>query len=197
MGSGFIDRLKGRMQFLGFSQRKLAREMELSGPSVNAWLSGKSKVKDENIIKLAATLKTTPEWLLYGEGEPNNSKVSRTEIPVGRFKLFLGKPEFIQEDEPVIGLTSSNPNLKAIHVCDNSMAPEFAEGDLAVLDTELKGIEAGSTYGIFLNGRFILANLHISLLGKTVVSTTNPKESIDLDDCPILVGKVIMTIRRF
>ena len=46
---------------LNKSQKKLADLLGVSKPSVSNWLSGKNKISDENIIKLAKVTKKSPE----------------------------------------------------------------------------------------------------------------------------------------
>ena len=46
---------------LNKAQKKLADLLKVSEPSVSNWLAGKTKMSDENIIKLAKATKKAPE----------------------------------------------------------------------------------------------------------------------------------------
>lgn len=58
------------------SQAALAKACGLSGPSVSNWFSGKTKsLKHSSLMKAAAYLQVSPEWLSSGAGEmrPNGA----------------------------------------------------------------------------------------------------------------------------
>jgi len=53
----------------GISQAELARQCGIKQPSVNGWLSGKAKfLRGENLLKAAAALGVSEEWLATGDG---------------------------------------------------------------------------------------------------------------------------------
>ena len=57
------------MDEAGLSQADLARECGVKPPSVNGWLSGKSKfLRGENLLKAAKALNVSQSWLATGKG---------------------------------------------------------------------------------------------------------------------------------
>lgn len=67
--STLADRLTMAMNAAGVSQAELARACSVKPPSVNGWLSGKSKfLRGENLLKAAAALGVSQKWLATGEG---------------------------------------------------------------------------------------------------------------------------------
>lgn len=63
------QRLKTAMDLAGISQARLARACGVRPPSVNGWLSGKSKfLRGENLLKAAKALQVSEEWLATGKG---------------------------------------------------------------------------------------------------------------------------------
>ena len=57
------------MERSGITQAELARACGVKPPSVNGWLSGKSKfLRGENLLKAAAVLGVSQQWLATGEG---------------------------------------------------------------------------------------------------------------------------------
>lgn len=63
------DRLKLAMNHAGISQAELSRACGVKPPSVHGWLSGKSKfLRGENLLKAAAVLGVSQEWLATGKG---------------------------------------------------------------------------------------------------------------------------------
>lgn len=63
------ERIKVAMQTTGMNQVELARACGVKPPSVNGWLSGKSKfLRGENLLKAARALRVSEEWLATGKG---------------------------------------------------------------------------------------------------------------------------------
>lgn len=63
------ERLNTAMERSGLTQAELARACGVKPPSVNGWLSGKSKyLRGENLLKAAAALRVNQQWLATGEG---------------------------------------------------------------------------------------------------------------------------------
>lgn len=69
MLSTLAERIRERLDALEMSDAELARQAKVKPPSVFAWLSGETKsIKGDNLLRAAAALKVTPEWLAYGIG---------------------------------------------------------------------------------------------------------------------------------
>jgi SOS-response transcriptional repressor LexA len=67
------DRLTIAMSRAGITQAELARLCGVKPPSVNGWLSGKSKfLRGENLLQAANALKVNQQWLATGEGPMSN-----------------------------------------------------------------------------------------------------------------------------
>lgn len=61
------DRIRAALEAAGLTQAELARRIGVSQPSVNDWLSGKTRrLKYETAVKAAAVLRVRPEWLAWG-----------------------------------------------------------------------------------------------------------------------------------
>ncbi|AGN83585.1 S24 family peptidase [Enterobacter sp. R4-368] len=63
------DRIRSRRLQLDITQQSLAKRLGVSRVSVTKWESGTTKPDGENLHQLALALGTTPEWLLYGQGD--------------------------------------------------------------------------------------------------------------------------------
>lgn len=63
------ERIKLAMAQANMSQVELARAVGLKPPSINGWLSGKSKfLRGENLLKAARALNVNQDWLATGTG---------------------------------------------------------------------------------------------------------------------------------
>ena len=66
------DRIRKRVKELGTSQAAISEAIGRDRDYIKGYLAGKSDgMNTENLLKLAAALKTTPEWLLEGRGAKN------------------------------------------------------------------------------------------------------------------------------
>lgn len=189
MNTEFTKRLKEKLEEQGISQRELARRLGIAGPSVNAWVNGRTKnITHDNVVRMAQVLNTTPEYLM--NGGDSQEEVCNV-VPFGVFKIYQNNVEFLRNDTLPLGFCSSNKNLRSVRVEGLALDPKLSHGDLAVLDTSDRKVEVGSVYGLFIKERFVLAYINNSLLGEIVISTNNPSDSIALAEMPEVVGKVI------
>ena len=75
-------RLQIAMREAGVSQAELARACGVKPPSVNGWLSGKSKfLRGENLLAAAKALNVSQAWLATGNGpmHPQSGELSHIE----------------------------------------------------------------------------------------------------------------------
>lgn len=67
--STLSDRLTEALAASGLKQADLARACGIKAPSVNAWISGRTKnLKGENLVRIAAVLGVNIAWLASGTG---------------------------------------------------------------------------------------------------------------------------------
>lgn len=59
-------RIKARRKELGLNQDAVASSVGVSKGAVSQWEAGSVQVLGKNLVKLAAALSTTPEWLMSG-----------------------------------------------------------------------------------------------------------------------------------
>lgn len=63
------ERVRYCLSFPGKSQAELARACGIKQPSVNAWLTGKTKrITGKNLLRAAAYFGVNAEWLATGNG---------------------------------------------------------------------------------------------------------------------------------
>lgn len=189
MNTEFTKRLKEKLVEQGMSQRELARRLGIAGPSVNAWVNGRTKnIGHDNVVRMAHALNTTPEYLM--NGGDSLSEVCNV-VPFGAFRIHQNVVDFVRSDTLPLGFCSSDKSLRAVRVEGVALEPKLCHGDIAVVNTSDRKVEVGSVYGLFIKERFVLAYINHSLLGEIVISTNNPGDSIVLAEMPRIVGKVI------
>jgi transcriptional regulator with XRE-family HTH domain len=71
MNMNINERIIAKTKELGVSQVELARRTGLTKGAVNQWFKGLSAPNGENLLKTAAALGVTPEWLQTGKEARN------------------------------------------------------------------------------------------------------------------------------
>jgi len=103
------SRLSTAMKNANISQAELARLCGVKPPSVNGWLSGKSKfLRGENLLKAASALQVSEDWLATGQGEANAPKkkaITRLDP-----ELLVATQFFLDKTFKAIGKTFSMPS---------------------------------------------------------------------------------------
>lgn len=70
MQSTLSERLRERLDALDMNDAQLARQVGVARSSMSLWMNGTTKtIKGANLLKAAAALKVTPDWLVTGLGK--------------------------------------------------------------------------------------------------------------------------------
>lgn len=170
------------MDAAGINQAELARLCGVSAPSVNGWLSGKSKfLRGENLLLAAKALKVSEQWLATGKGQmkpeaaaevdldshPDLSSIRRVEL-----KLQAGVSGFAIEplddnDGPPIFFRNDwlrqrgyKPyNLIAVKVKGQSMETNLYDGDMVVIHTADIDPKDGQVFAVNYEGEDVIKRL--------------------------------------
>ena len=60
----FVVRLKHRMEYLGITQRELAKRAGITYPAISRWFNYKNGPTAMNLVKIAKVLAVKPEYLI-------------------------------------------------------------------------------------------------------------------------------------
>ena len=75
------DRLKAARDAAGVNDTEIALACGVKNPSVNGWMTGATKtIEGENLLKVCAFLKTTPEWIIFGRKEETPAELKDAEL---------------------------------------------------------------------------------------------------------------------
>ena len=66
------ERIKSQRKNLKLTQGDIAKKIGISRVSYTQWELGETNPKGENLLKLAAALHCTPDWLVTGKGHPDD-----------------------------------------------------------------------------------------------------------------------------
>jgi transcriptional regulator with XRE-family HTH domain len=67
----FAERMRSVRLYDGFAQKEIAKEIEVSTRTIQAWESGETTPPaGESLRRLANSLRVAPGWLLSGQDDP-------------------------------------------------------------------------------------------------------------------------------
>lgn len=174
----WYERLKRRREALGLIQAQVKRAVGVSGPTVSDWENGKMSPRGENLTKLCKLLAVTPDWLLYGKGNPDSTAsvaippgpnavawetvddLPGGYLPVPVYNFSLADGECCTWDlsafaEP-LAFRGSWFKRKKVLPCDcraivihgDAMAPAVCDDDTIVIDLTHTQVQDGGVYAI-------------------------------------------------
>ena len=147
------QRITERMKLLGLTQQQLADILGVSRQAISLWQSDKTTPSGKNLEKLAAALKTTASYLLFGKEESHIKTFEDGDTPpddvvvIHEYKLTFGasptgiepEPEWVIDEEGedfwykrrFFQRRHINPDrCKRARVSGDSMEPYIKDGDI-------------------------------------------------------------------
>lgn len=154
------DRIAVRRKLEGLTQADLARRVGVSSVAVGKWESGLNQPKGRYLSALANAFGVSVDWLLTGKEpalaeteKPSDNRDSFSNVELATLSLFKvpvlsyvqagnwresqaysgvdGEIEYVHAD------VEEGCRAFAVWVQGNSMAPEFNEGDLIIIDPDV------------------------------------------------------------
>ncbi len=74
----FWIRVRDRLDYLGFSQKELAEQIQESYNTLQSWISKDRLPNAEQAVKIALTLQTSVEFLVTGKSTHNRAMYAKT-----------------------------------------------------------------------------------------------------------------------
>jgi SOS-response transcriptional repressor LexA len=142
------QRIRARRDAAGMTQEKLAAQCGVSRAAVAQWESGVTRPSLDNLVKVAEALNVWLSWLTVGD-----QSLPDTPNPFAPASPFRGIPVIDYGQASLWGVEGALPvdiggeiiatdaetsqRAFALVIRDNSMAPDFSEGDKIILDPDL------------------------------------------------------------
>lgn len=142
------DRIRARRDAVGLTQEKLAAKCGVSRAAVAQWEAGVTRPSLDNLVKAAEALNVWLSWLTVGD-----QSLPDTPNPFAPASPFRGVPviDYGQAGRWGADVTlpvgasgdviAADPEISqrafALVIRDNSMAPDFSEGDKIILDPDV------------------------------------------------------------
>ncbi len=211
------NRIKKLIETLGYSQRKFAKELNISHATISEYISGNIKPSQKVLKAIEEKFNVNPEWLREGKGEMFLPAVEEEEeilVPLypdvqisAGFGIEAGEEKkvyikFSREfARKFLNVTSPN-GLDLFPIVGNSMEPTIPGGVMAIIRRyEKEGIiYDGGIYVIRIdNELFIKRLIRDPLKKRLILKSDNPDyepiivEEEDLDRVHI-IGRFITYI---
>lgn len=155
--STLSERIKMALDAAGIDQSELARHIGVSSVAVNNWCTGATKsIKGINLLKASGRLGVNAEWLSSGvgpmkaDGAPPTFDQNVVPAPIGTRQIPI--IDYVQAGtwtavadpfppgaayEYVLTDLDLSGAAFGLRVKGRSMAPEFSEGDVIIIDPEV------------------------------------------------------------
>lgn len=218
----YKDRISELLAKNGMSNAELARQIQVSAPTITYWLGPRNKgLKYEDAVKISNVFGVNPDWLIYGEEkdscEPEQLGDEKT-IYLQKVNLFascgaLSAYEDRQNDSDVIeglrvgvqwfknNFPQYQPqNVQIVTASGDSMEPLIKDGDLVFVDVSKNECDRDGVYFLFLDGQYFIKRVQRSF-GKRLIliSDNNKYRDIEINaDSQVefhTIGRVIKTFK--
>ncbi|MEE1952308.1 LexA family protein [Aeromonas sp. 75A] len=152
------SRIKSQRLVHGLTQESLAKRLGINRVSISQWERGDTSPKGNNLVRLAEILGVKPEWLLFGDDAASSTGTSLPgyhnvepaviyqgkRIPILSYVQAGNWREMCEQAtafdgnvEYVVAGVELGPCGFGLWVRGDSMAPQFKEGDLVIVDPDI------------------------------------------------------------
>lgn len=145
-----MNRLRELRKAHNFTQTEVARKVGIGQSAYSFWESGRSKIDDASLRKLASMYDVTVDYLLGSDAPPRKG----VKIPVYR-AVAAGIP--IEAIEDIIDYEEIEPELAAtgeffgLRIQGSSMEPRICEGDVVIVRRQ-EDADTGDVAIVLVNG---------------------------------------------
>lgn len=199
------ERIRQRRMDLRYSQQELAEAARVHQTTVTYWEIGKSTPKDPVLARVAAFLKTTPEWLRYGIEKKSAPEIMGAAAPVCMVPVIswvaAGRladtfdPSPLDESEEFVPVPSSVNTLIGLRVSGSSMNRVAEDGDIIIVDYAEKTLIDGKFFAIRHGDRATFKRYRSTPPRLEPFSTEPEHEIVFPKDGFEVVGRVVKVIK--
>lgn len=208
MGKHIGDRIREAREALGYTQGDLAKKSGITASAVSQWEKGDVKnIKPENLLLIAKALDRNIEYLVHGKGPKHIRSVEAgpelhavpliSWVQAGRWNE-VEDPYRVGDGEKTV-YTTRKVGLRAfaLRVVGDSMAPDFPEGTIVVVDPD-RTAEHGSPVIVRLEDtqEVTFKLLKIDAGRRYLEAINKTYEPIKIDSNATITGVVVQATRE-
>lgn len=184
-------RLEEAFAASGLTQAELSRASGIDRSSISLYLSGRYKPKADKLLRLAAALSVTPEWLSGVEvGAPEPSAL----LPVAQELDEQGSLRFTDERVPVPRSFlhgGGSGSFFIFRVTGLAMYPRLLDGDCLLIEKTAEAKD-GSTVVLVQDGALLVRTVS----GKTLLPANPEYPPRALDRTARILGRAVLLVRE-
>lgn len=137
------QRIRAQRKALRLSQEKLGSRIGVAGGAISQWEGDKTRPIGENLMRLAAELRLSPDFILTGKNASTTVTPSGIDSSTAPLITYMqskswGKDSSYRELDGGINFIQTNIDLSrsafALAIKGRGMEPEFSEGDVVFID---------------------------------------------------------------
>ena len=198
-----MNNLKAARKAAGFTQTEVAKRIGISQNGYSYWETGKAKIDNAMLAKLAALFGCTTDYLLNISDDPREAG---TKIPV-LGSIPAGIPleaieDVIDWEEIPTSMLAGGREYFALQVKGDSMYPEYLPGDVVIVRST-PDWQTGDVCVVFVNGYdATLKQLRLAEDGAVTLQPRNPQypprtyTPEEVAELPVTVAGVVVELRR-
>lgn len=215
------ERIRCRMAALNIKSVDIVAATGVSKGTVSNWINGGTDPNGENLVRLAACLRTTEKWLQTGKGTPEGDSaeeigrynITRTvSIPLYNAELSAGVGAHIDTDAVTEFVAVGKEILEQNHLSEDavvaarvrgdSMLPRIMDGDTILINTADKRPRDGQVYAIAVDHELKVKRLLRKMDGSWIISSDNKADPSYRDETISahnfeqlrMIGRVVMIV---
>ena len=190
----FSEWVRRKREEAGLSINQLAKRSGLSEKYIRLLERGERRPKIETLEKLARGLGVPFEEVAAAAGV---SIIKARRIPVISWTSAGNWEEAVEYPEDWVEVLSSSPRLFALRVRGDSMEPEFAEGDIIVVDPDRDPISGSFVLVRNRDGEVVFK--HLKQYGdKWILCPLNPRyPEIEMNEEHEIIGVICQKIKKY
>lgn len=200
-----MNRLKEARRAAGLTQTEVAKEIGLSQSQYSAWENGHAKIDGPSLVRLAAILGVTVDFLLGQENiHVSNSGVVRIpvlgSVPAG---IPLEAIEDILDWEEIPApMCTGGKEYFALQVDGDSMWPDYLPGDVVII-RKSPTCNSGDVCVVYVNGydaTLKQVKLHedgsLTIVPKNQSYPPRTFSPQEIQELPVSIAGVVVELRR-
>ena len=190
-----IDIIKKEMQKKGYSQRDLARLLEVTDNTISKWLQGKTKPTDDKVVKMAEIF---AKPVSYIRGESNNLVPLLQEVQAGNWtETFAEKDDVDMVEAPC----NVKARMFAVKVNGDSMTrdtpPSISEAAFCLVDPDCDKSPAELNHKVVIaklaDGRCTIKEFVFDSGAVYLRPWNNRYPVMPIDQTVLIIGRVTKT----
>ena len=192
-----MNNLKSARKAKGLTQIEVAEYIGLAQSSYSAWESGKTKIDDASLKRLAELFEVSVDYLLGRVSGPNNRRIRVPVLGSVAAGIPIEAIEDIIDYEDLDADVFGDGEYFGLRVKGHSMEPKISDGDVVIVRRQ-EDVESGEIAVVLVNGdEATVKRIKKAPAGVTLIPSNPAYEPIfytndEIESLPVkVIGRVV------